>query len=90
MLEEYEELNYQLEKRVGELLDENERLKDLCDKYEEEHRTTFEEWKKTINIINDLEEWLYDNTDYEEYDRVEKDTFNYVIKKIEQLRSIKK
>ncbi len=58
MLEEYEELNYQLEKRVGELLDENERLRDLCEKYEEEHRTTFEEWKKAINIINELEKWL--------------------------------
>ena len=31
--------------------DEIERLKDLCDKYEEEHKTTFEEWKKAINII---------------------------------------
>ena len=41
-----------------ELLNEIERLKDLCNKYEEEHKTTFEEWKKSINIINELEKEL--------------------------------
>lgn len=46
---------------------EIERLKDLCNKYEEEHKTTFEEWKKAINIINELEKWL---------DKKEKLTFN--------------
>ena len=34
--------------------EENEKLKELCKKYEEEHKTTFEEWKKTINIINTM------------------------------------
>ena len=48
-----------------------------------------EEIERLNNIINELEEWLYDNTNYEEYDRVEKDTFNYVIKKIEELRNEK-
>ena len=48
------------------------------------------EIEKLNNIINELEEWLYDNTNYEEYDRVEKDTFNYVIKKIEELRNEEK
>ena len=38
--------------------EENEELKELCKKYEEEHKTTFEEWKKTINIINELEKFL--------------------------------
>ena len=38
--------------------EENEQLKDLCDKYEEEHKTTFEEWKKDINIIDELEKYL--------------------------------
>jgi hypothetical protein len=52
-------------KELTEYAEENERLKDLCDKYEEEHRTTFEEWKKTINIINELEEILeYEKNDY--------------------------
>ena len=37
---------------------EIERLKDLCDKYEEEHKTTFEEWKKAINIIKEVREYI--------------------------------
>lgn len=47
-----------LQKRNKELKQEKERLKELCDKYEEEHKTTFEEWKKTINIISELEKRL--------------------------------
>ena len=50
----------------------------------------YKEIERLNNIINELEEWLYDNTNYEEYDRVEKDTFNYVIKKIEELRNKEK
>ena len=49
-----------------------------------------QEIERLNNIINELEQWLYDNTNYEEYDRVEKDTFNYVIKKIEELRNEEK
>lgn len=41
-----------------ELLNEIERLKDLCNKYEEEHKTTFEEWKKSINIIKEVREYI--------------------------------
>ena len=37
---------------------EIQRLKGLCDKYEEEHKTTFEEWKKTINIIKEVREYI--------------------------------
>ena len=33
---------------IDRLLEENERLKELCDKYEEEHKTTFETWQKDI------------------------------------------
>ena len=40
------------------LREENKKLKSLCDKYEEEHKTVFEEWKKTINIINELENFM--------------------------------
>ena len=65
--------------------------------YEKENRHNQEiiikdikEIERLNNIINELEEWLYDNTNYEEYDRVEKDTFNYVIKKIEELRNEEK
>ena len=35
-------------KKYGYLKEENEKLKQLCDKYEEEHSTTFNEWKETI------------------------------------------
>ena len=44
---------------------EIERLKGLCDKYEEEHKTTFEEWKKTINIIKEVREYIQDRYDGE-------------------------
>ena len=47
-----------LQKRNKELKQEIERLKELCDKYEEEHKTTFEEWKKTINIIKEVREYI--------------------------------
>lgn len=47
-----------LKDRVHEQYDEIERLKDLCNKYEEEHKTTFEEWKKAINIIKEVREEL--------------------------------
>ena len=51
---------------IEDLQEENKKLKDLCDKYEEEHKTTFEEWKKDINIIDELEKYInellwYDN-----------------------------
>ena len=53
-----------------ELLEENEKLKNLCDKYEKEHETTFKVWKSDVkdyeklkkenqrlnNILNELEE----------------------------------
>ena len=42
-----------------QLLEENEKLKELCNKYEEEHNTVFQEWtqdllirKKAIEYIN--------------------------------------
>ena len=33
---------------ITNLQEENERLKELCDKYEEEHKTTFKIWKKDL------------------------------------------
>ena len=47
-----------------ELEQEIERLKGLCDKYEEEHKTTFEEWKKTINIIKEVREYIETLNEY--------------------------
>ena len=37
---------------------ENERLKELINQYEEEHTTTFEEWKRDIRAFEELEKWL--------------------------------
>lgn len=45
-------------KRYDKLKKENKQLKKLCDKYEEEHKTIFEEWKKDINIIDELSQYL--------------------------------
>ena len=33
---------------ITNLKEENERLKELCNKYEEEHKTTFKIWKKDL------------------------------------------
>ncbi len=49
-----------LEYANDEKADEIERLKELCDKYEEEHKTTFKEWKKTINIIKEVRHYIKD------------------------------
>ena len=63
---------------------EIERLKGLCDKYEEEHKTTFEEWKKAINIIKEVREYIE-----KEYVQVKNKEYNlswnnleYIIKEI--------
>ena len=48
--------------------EENKKLKDLCDKYEEEHNTTFIEWQKDINIIDELEKYLKKQMEYYKLD----------------------
>lgn len=64
----YEGIKKLLEKKGKEI----ERLKKLCDKYEEEHKTTFEEWKKTINIIKEVREYILTHKLYcFEYDEEE-------------------
>ena len=49
---------------------EIERLTELCNKYEEEHKTTFETWQKDIkenkrlhSIIKEAIEYIEDNSD---------------------------
>ena len=44
LLAKLEMANRKLKEKDKEI----ENLKELCDKYEEEHSTTFEEWKKDI------------------------------------------
>lgn len=43
-----EEVIINYDKKLMEANAEIERLKELCDKYEEEHKTTFETWQKDI------------------------------------------
>ena len=50
-IEENERLEEDIENYVKIVLHDRkeiERLKELCDKYEEEHKTTFETWQKDI------------------------------------------
>ena len=44
--------------RVRELHEENERLKELINQHEEEHTTTFEEWKRDIKAFEELEKYI--------------------------------
>jgi len=37
---------------------ENKELKELCDKYEEEHGTTFKIWLKTIDKLKKIEKYI--------------------------------
>ena len=43
---------------VSNLQKDNKKLKELCDKYEEEHKTTFEEWKKDIKANKKAIEYI--------------------------------
>jgi hypothetical protein len=44
----YASLYYAEVGKNNELQKENKKLKELCDKYEEEHSTTFEYWKHLV------------------------------------------
>jgi len=43
---------------ITNLQQENEKIKELCNKYEEEHKTTFLEWKKDIQANKKAIEYL--------------------------------
>ena len=51
-------MDEQLEKRVKELEEENRNLKKLCDRYEDEHETTFVKWQKEIETLNKVKEYI--------------------------------
>lgn len=53
----YEETHLLLD-YITNLQEENIKLKELCDKYEEEHNTTFEEWKKDIKANKKAIEYI--------------------------------
>jgi hypothetical protein len=68
----------EIKKNVEERDKEIERLKELCDKYEKEHKTTFETWQKDIkenehlrtalnskeSIIKEVREYIEEKYDY--------------------------
>lgn len=54
----YASLYYAEVGKNNELQKDNKQLKDLCDKYEEEHKTTFEEWKKDIKANKKAIEYI--------------------------------
>ena len=73
----YEKLeDYEEQVKKAKLCDEKEReierLTELCNKYEEEHKTTFETWQKDIkenellhSIIKEAREYIQDRYDGE-------------------------
>ena len=61
---------------------EIERLKGLCDKYEEEHKTTFEEWKKTINIIKEVREYCKNDDNFQILDLYSQDIVDGIQKEL--------
>ncbi len=53
-IEEIEELlDY-----ISNLQQENQQLKELCNKYEEEHKKEFKIWLQGQKVLAELEEWL--------------------------------
>lgn len=64
-----------IEDTIQEINRQNKRIEELCLEIE-----------RLNNIINTLLKELEEYLGYEEYDRVEKDTFIKVIKRIEELK----
>lgn len=60
-----------IEERYGEELykeyleNENKQLKELCNKYEEEHKKEFNTWLQGQKVLAELEEWLKTIVKYE-------------------------
>lgn len=61
-----------LKDRCHDLYEENKELKELCNKYEEEHNNVFQEWKRVIkankeaieyikNKLNEKNKTIYEN-----------------------------
>lgn len=60
-MKELEDNLYSANQVVNELLDvkeENKRLKELCDKYEEEHKTAFKLWTMKMEEMPNYEEFV--------------------------------
>ena len=51
--------------RIMKLEQENQQLKELCNKYEEEHKKEFNTWLQGQKVLAELEEWLKTIVKYE-------------------------
>ena len=76
----YASLYYAEVGKNNELQKENKKLKDLCDKYEEEHKTTFEEWKKDIKANKKAIEYIEQIIDFVTEDKREIERDKYILK----------
>ena len=52
----YDEYKGTLQEQIEELQKENKKLKELCDKYEEEHNNAFKLWTMKMEEMPDYEE----------------------------------
>lgn len=83
VLSENAELRIQISAREEEyikLQEENKKLKELCDKYEEENSTTFEEWKKDIKANKKAIEYIEQIIDFVAEDKREIERDKYILK----------
>jgi hypothetical protein len=82
----YASLYYAEVGKNNELQKENKKLKELCDKYEEEHNTTFIEWQKDINIIDELEKYLKKQMEYYKLDTDYYVEYKLILNKLNELK----
>ena len=76
----YASLYYAEVGKNNELQKDNKQLKELCDKYEEEHSTTFEEWKKDIKANKKAIEYIEQIIDFVAEDKREIERDKYILK----------
>ena len=74
----------QMNEIIKKLTKDNEKLKDLCDKYEKEHQTTFNEWLDDRKKLKEFENWL--DLAIEIYNNVDLKTLQLVKNKLQELK----
>ena len=57
----------------------------LDDKFQKELLNIIKDYEKLQNNWNKLKEWLEKNIDYEEYDKVERDAFQKINDKMQEI-----
>lgn len=56
------------DKKINDLQQENKQLKELCNKYEKEHKKEFNTWLQGQKVLKNLEEWLKEEQErYRDY-----------------------